>query len=689
MATEPDLRIRIKGDAATKTLVIEGTPMLTTCPLDARPTNTCRPGHTPSLPDTGIGMTKAELIDSLGTIARSGTAKFMEAIKEKASAGESGADANLIGRFGVGFYSAFLVADRITVATKSNQDGQTWQWESTLGSTSYTVTESPVQLTRGTRITLHLKEECEDLTEATKLSTLVKTYSEFISFPIQVWTSSSDSTQVVDEAATKAASEDWGKRKAEAEAKGEAWTEEAPKPVMKTDWTTSWDWKVQNDNKPIWMRSPKEVEAPAYSEFFKTTFKEFLDPLAHSHFSIEGDIEFRAIMYVPGMAPFDQQDWMRKSRSIKLYVRRVFISDQFDEDLMPRYLNFIKGVVDSNDLPLNVSREILQESKVVRVMRKRLLRKSLDMLGEIAGREDKKDYNTFWEAFGRNIKLGIIEDTANREELAKLVQFASSASGEGMTTLQAYVDRMKPEQKGIYYLAADSKQSAAKAPFVEGLVKRGLEVLYLTDSIDEVAITNLGTYAGKTLVDVTKEDLDLGDEAEKAQAEEAAKEFAGLTAWMKEALEGKVESVVVSRRVTDSPCVLVTSKFGWSANMEMIMRAKTMGDARAMEYMKGKKIMEVNPNNAIIRDLKRQVDTKTAGAAATSTATLLYETSLLTSGFSVESPSEFATRVFSMMANSVKGGSGAAATGSEPPKVQSVSPDEVVTPPPGGDAWSG
>ena len=638
------------------------------------------------MPDTGIGMTKAELIDSLGTIARSGTAKFMEAIK--ASAGESGADANLIGRFGVGFYSAFLVADRITVATKSNQDGQTWQWESSLGSTSYTITESPVQLTRGTRITLHLKEECEDLTEATKLSTLVKTYSEFISFPIQVWSSSSDSTQVVDEAATAAANQDWAKRKAEAEGKGEAWTEEAPKPVMKTEWKTSWDWKVQNDNKPIWMRNPKEVEASAYSEFFKTTFKEFLDPLAHSHFSIEGDIEFKAIMYVPGMAPFDQQDWMRKSKSIKLYVRRVFISDQFDEDLMPRYLNFIKGVVDSNDLPLNVSREILQESKVVRVMRKRLLRKSLDMLAEIAGRPDKKDYNTFWEAFGRNIKLGIIEDTANREELAKLLQFASSASGEGMTTLQAYVDRMKPEQKGIYYLAADSKQAAAKAPFVEGLVKRGLEVLYLTDSIDEVAITNLATYAGKTLVDVTKEDLDLGDEAEKKEAEEAAKEFAALTAWMKEALEGKVENVVVSRRVTDSPCVLVTSKFGWSANMEKIMRAQTMGDARAMEYMKGKKIMEINPNNPIIRDLKRQVDTKTAGAAATSTATLLFETSLLTSGFSVESPSEFASRVFAMMANSVKGGSGAAASSSEP-KVQSVSPDEVVTPPSGGDAWSG
>jgi heat shock protein beta len=623
-------------------------------------------------------MTKAELIDSLGTIARSGTAKFMEAMKEKAAAGDSAGDSNLIGRFGVGFYSAFLVADRITVATKSNNDAQTWQWESTLGSTSYTINESPDKLTRGTRITLHLKEDCEDLTDGVKLTTLVKTYSEFISFPIQVWSSNSDSVQVRDDDATAAASEDWNKRKAEAEAKGETFAEEEPKAVMKTEWKTSFDWKVQNDNKPIWMRNPKEVEATAYNEFFKSTFREFMDPLANSHFSIEGDIEFRAIMYVPGMAPFDQQDWMRKSRSIKLYVRRVFISDQFDEDLMPRYLNFIKGVVDSNDLPLNVSREILQESRVVRVMRKRLLRKSLDMLREIADRPDKKDYNTFWEAFGRNIKLGIIEDTANREELAKLVQFASSASGEGMTSMQAYVDRMKPDQKGIYYLAADSKQQAAQAPFVEGLVSRGLEVLYLVDPVDEVAITNLGTFAGKTLVDITKEDLDLGDDADKAKTEEAAKEFAALTAWMKETLEGKCENVVVSRRVTDSPCVLVTSKFGWSANMEKIMRAQAMGDARAMDYMKGKKIMEINPNNAIIRDLKRQVDTKTAGAAAAATATLLYETSLLTSGFSVESPSEFAGRVFSMMASSVGGGSASA----PPPAAKSsaVTPDEVVNP---------
>ena len=632
LQTEGELRIRIKGDAASRTLVIE---------------------------DTGVGMSKVELVESLGTIARSGTAKFMEAMKEKAAAGgEAGPDSSLIGRFGVGFYSAFLVADRITVASKSNDDAGTWEWESSLGSTSYTIRESAERLQRGTRITLHLKEDCEDLCDSVKLCTLVKTYSEFISFPIQVWSSSSVSASVVDEAATSAANAEWAKRKAEAEAAGTPFAEAAPAQVMKTEWNSTNEWKVQNDSKPIWMRSPKELEQSAYSEFFKTTFREFMDPLAQTHFSIEGDIEFRAILFIPGMAPFDQQDWMRKSRSIKLFVRRVFISDQFDEDLMPRYLNFMKGVVDSNDLPLNVSREILQESRVVRVMRKRLLRKSLDMLKELAERPDGKDYETFWEAFGRNVKLGIIEDTANREELAGLLRFASSGSGDKLTSLAKYVERMKPEQKGIFYLAADSKAAAEKAPFLEGLVSRGLEVLYLTDSIDEVAITNLATFGGHSLVDVTKEGLELGGE-DKARDEAAQKDFEGLTAWLKETLDGKVESVSVSSRVTGSPCVLVTSKFGWSANMEKIMRAQTMGDARAMDYMKGKKVMEINPAHPIILDLKRQVEARTAGPAAEASALLLYETSLLTSGFSVESPSDFAARVFAMMGSKMEGAGGA------------------------------
>lgn len=364
------------------------------------------------------------------------------------------------------------------------------------------------KIARGTRITLHLKEDAEELLDHNKISSLVKTYSEFISFPIEVWASSQEEKQVEDAAATATALADWEKDKAKAEAEGKEFTDPKPAPVMKSEFETVWGWKVQNNSKPIWMRSPKEVDPKDYQEFFKTTFKEFIDPVAHSHFSIEGDIEFRAILFVPGMAPFDQQELMKKSRSIKLYVRRVFISDQFDDDLMPRYLNFIKGVVDSNDLPLNVSREILQESKIVRVMRKRLIRKSLDMLKDLQGKE--QEYQVFWESFGRQIKLGLIEDQGNRDELAALCRFSSSKSGDGLTTLDKYVEGMKEGQKSIFYIAADNKAAAEKAPFIEGIVKKGYEVLYLTDAIDEVAITNLGKYKDKDLVDVTKEGVDLG-----------------------------------------------------------------------------------------------------------------------------------------------------------------------------------
>lgn len=457
----------------------------------------------------------------------------------------------------------------ITVESKNNDDDKVWAWESSLGSSQYSIRESdgaqqlllplsgPLRccgargrhvtaslrspqrrrfgscletegrpsfagcspdvlalsgcaatIARGTRITLHLKEDAEDLLDAAKVSSLVKTYSEFISFPIEVWSSSQESKQVEDAAATATALADWEADKAKAEADGKEFADPKPSPVMKTEFETQWGWKVQNNNKPIWMRSPKEVDPSDYNEFYKTTFKEFLDPVGHSHFSIEGDIEFRAILYVPGMAPFDQQEMMKKSRSIKLYVRRVFISDQFDDDLMPRYLNFIKGVVDSNDLPLNVSREILQESKIVRVMRKRLLRKSLDMLKDLQGKE--VEYKTFWESFGRQIKLGLIEDQANRDELASLCRFASSKSGEEATTLDKYIEGMKEGQKSIFYIAADNRATAEKAPFLEGIVKKGYEVLYLTDAIDEVAITNLAKYKDKDLVDVTKEGVDLG-----------------------------------------------------------------------------------------------------------------------------------------------------------------------------------
>ena len=653
MDGQGDMKIQIKGDPVAKTLTIE---------------------------DTGIGMTRDDLVSSLGTIARSGTAKFMELLKTQ-SEGE-----NLIGKFGVGFYSAFLVADKITVTTK-NGDDKVWTWESEIDQSSYSIREGGDEgdtLKRGTRIVLHLKEGAEEFAEDTKLTDLVKTYSEFISFPIEVFSKKSVPKQVEDVEATTAAMEEYTKRKIAADATATLFDEDEPSPVMKTEYDEVSEFVTTNNDKPIWVRAPKDVEKESYDEFFKSTFKEFLDPLAYNHFAVEGDIEFRSILYVPGMAPFEQQDMMSRSKAIKLYVRRVFISDEFDDSLLPRYLTFVRGVVDSNDLPLNVSREILQESRVVRVMRKRLIRKTLDMLKEISKR-DNDDYATFWEAFGRNLKLGVIEDTANRDALAPLLRFETSSTEKGKHRgLDEYVNDMKEDQKQIYYVAADTREAAENSPFLEQLTKKGLEVLFLIDPIDEVAMTNLSTFKEKTLCDISKEDLDLGEDSEEDKAKDAeiAEEYKVLTDWMTQTLGEKVEKVTVSKRLTNTPCVLVTSKFGWSANMERIMKAQAMGDSRASEYMKGKKTMEINPTSAVILDLKAKQ--LVGNASAQSTAELLFDTALLTSGFNIDQPAEFAAKIFGLMDQAV-GAGGAANTKKkekkeekkEEPKAETVDPEVV------------
>lgn len=597
--------------------------------------------HQVIIEDSGVGMTRDELLSSLGTIARSGTAKFMEAIKEK------GGDAALIGQFGVGFYSAFLVAEKVTVVTKSNQEDRAWEWEAAAGSHSYTIRESTDSaLKRGSKIILHLKPDAWEYADADMLSRLIRQYSEFIAFPIKLLSPSKESFEVVDDEATRQMQEEEDKKAAEE-------GREASKidPVKKTEYKDITDWRVMNDNKPLWTRSPKEVAKEEYNEFFKATFKEFLDPLAVSHFNVEGTIEFSSMLFIPGMAPFDPQDAMGKAKNIRLYVKRVFISDEFDDNLMPRYLTFVKGIVDSSDLPLNVSREILQESRVVRAMRKQLVKRSIDLISEIASREDKKDYETFWESFGRFIKLGVVEDSANRDSLAKLLRFNSSASGEGMASLVDYVARKKEGQKQIYYLAADSKAAAEASPYAEALVKKGLEVLYLVEPIDEVALANLAKFDDMELADVSREDLsfDESDDDKKA-LEEASEKLKPLTNYMKKILGEKVEKVVVSNRLTDSPAIVVASKFGWSANMERIMRSQAMGDNKAAEYMKGKRIMEINPSHPIITTLQEAVELESREAGAK--IQLLFEAASLTGGFAVDSPKDFADRIYALMGGS-------------------------------------
>ncbi|OIW21664.1 hypothetical protein TanjilG_07569 [Lupinus angustifolius] len=595
-----------------------------------------------TITDTGIGMTKEELIDCLGTIAQSGTSKFLKALKENK---DLGADSGLIGQFGVGFYSAFLVAQRVVVSTKSPRSDKQYLWEALADSSSYVIreeTDPEKLLPRGTQITLYLREDDKyEYAEALKIQNLVKNYSQFVSFPIYTWQEKSRTVEVEEEEEPKEGEEP--------QPEGEK------KKTKKTKTEKYWDWELANETKPIWMRNAKEVENDEYNEFYKKAFNEFLEPLAHTHFTAEGEVEFRSILYVPGMGPLNNEEVVNpKTKNIRLFVKRVFISDDFDGELFPRYLSFVKGVVDSNDLPLNVSREILQESRIVRIMRKRLVRKAFDMIQDISERENKEDYKKFWENFGRFIKLGCVEDSGNHKRITPLLRFHTSKSEEELKSLDEYVENMGENQKAIYYIATDSLQSAKTAPFLEKLVQKGIEVLYLVDPIDEVAIQNLQTYKEKKFVDISKEELDLGDEDE-VKERDTKQEFILLCDWIKQQLGDKVAKVQLSKRLSSSPCVLVSGKFGWSANMERLMKAQALGDTASLEFMRGRRILEINPDHAIIKDLNAACKHEPESSEAKRAVELLYDTALISSGFSPDSPAELGGKIYEMMALALGG----------------------------------
>ncbi|KAF8389878.1 hypothetical protein HHK36_024396 [Tetracentron sinense] len=598
-----------------------------------------------TITDTGIGMTREELIDCLGTIAQSGTSKFLKALKENK---DLGADNSLIGQFGVGFYSAFLVAERVVVSTKSPRSDKQYVWEAVADSSSYVIKEetNPENLLhRGTQIMLYLRPDDKyEFAEPTRIQGLVKNYSQFVSFPIYTWQEKSRTVEVEEEEEPNEGEE--------AQPEGE---KKKKKKKKKTVTEKYWDWELANETKPIWMRTPKEVEKDEYHEFYKKTFNEFLDPLAYTHFTTEGEVEFRSVLYIPGMAPLNNEDIVNpKTKNIRLYVKRVFISDDFDGELFPRYLSFVKGVVDSDDLPLNVSREILQESRVVRIMRKRLVRKTFDMIQDISESENKEDYTKFWENFGKLLKLGCIEDSGNHKRLTPLLRFYSSKSEEELISLDDYVENMGENQKAIYYLATDSLKSAKTAPFLEKLVQKDIEVLYLVEPIDEVAIQNLQTYKEKKFVDISKEDLELGDEDE-VKERETKQEFNLLCDWIKQQLGDRVAKVQVSKRLSSSPCVLVSGKFGWSANMERIMKAQTLGDTSSLEFMRGRRILEINPDHPIIKDLNAACKNAPESTEAKRAVDLLYNTALISSGFSPDSPAELGNKIYEMMAIALGG----------------------------------
>merc|ERR1712005_6702 len=516
--------------------------------------------------DSGIGMSKMDLINNIGTIARSGTKRFIEALQQ-------GTDLSLIGQFGVGFYASYLVSVKIIIYTKATYDHY-YAWESLTGG-SYSITRvGPIKnFGRGTRVCIFLKDDQLEFLEERRIREIVKKHSEFISYPIALEVEKIIEKDVVE-----------GENKNETGLDSKSDIKTQPKRIKEV----KKELEILNKQKPIWMKRIQDITEEEYISFYKTITNDWEEYLSKKHFVVEGQVDFKAILFIPKRAPFDLFDARKKSNNIKLYVRRVFIMDNCQE-LLPDYLNFIKGIVDSEDLPLNISREALQQNKILKVIKKNIVKKCIELFGEI--QENADDFKKFYEAFGKNLKLGIHEDTANREKLAEFMRYPSTKSGDELTSLDDYITRMPEIQKNIYYLTGESMSAIKDSPFIEKLISKNIEVLFMIDPMDEYCMQQLKEFEGYKLVCVTKEGFHLEefDEHEKKNFEKLIEEYADLCAVVKEIIGDKVEKVILSERIEKSPACLVTGEYGWTANMERIMKAQALRDSSMSSYMESKK----------------------------------------------------------------------------------------------------
>ena len=610
-----ELCIQLKSDKSNKTLTIS---------------------------DNGIGMSKEELVNNLGTIAKSGTKAFMESL-------QAGSDMSMIGQFGVGFYSAFLVADKVEVSSK--QDNDAFKWSSTAGG-SFTIEKDEEMTERGTKIVLYMKDDMLNYLEESTIRSLVQKHSEYITFPIQLYVErtkevdkpDSDSEDDIDADKTviPIQEDDKSEVKEETEVKEEdksEVTEETEEVKAEKIIELSYEWEQLNKQQPIWLRKPKEVTQEDYNSFYKSLTNDWQEPMTQKHFSVEGQLEFKSILFVPKRSDMDMIQQEKKKNFIKLYVRRVFIMDNCEE-LLPEWLNFVKGVVDSEDLPLNISRETLQQNKILKVIRKNLIKKSIDMMSEV------EDYKTFYEQYSKNIKLGIHEESNHKEKLAELLRFQTT-KGE-FVSLEEYISRMKENQKNIYYITGESINSIQNSPCLEQLKEKDYEVLFMCDAIDEYMMQQLKEFSSKTFVSITKDKLEFEQSnEEKEQYENQTKTYKPLCDFIKKTLDSDIQSVSVSSRLKTSPCILVTSEYGLTANMERIMKAQALQSVNP--YMKTSKVFEINPNSDIIQNLKQKYENDANDKTVKDLIWLLYETTLINSGFTMENPNSYTNRIHKLI----------------------------------------